>query len=104
MTVKSERGRRRYIAFVTNPAMTRESAIHLIPGGKRFNIIQCSDGMAIVRCSPTEIDECIAAFGRVDPSSEALTVSGTLRALRDRYPVLKITAPPKPHRQSVPKK
>ena len=104
MTVKSERGRRRYIAFTTDPELTKESAMHLIPGGKRFNIIQCAEGMAIVRCAPAEIDECIASVRQVDPSAEPLVTSGTLRTLRDRYPLLKETAPPKPHRTPAPKK
>ncbi len=104
MTVKSERGRRRYIAFTADPEMTKESAVRIIPGGKRFNIIQCAEGMAIVRCAPEEIDECISAFRQVDPTCEALTVSGTLRTLRDRYPILKKTAPPKPRKSPAPKK
>ncbi len=104
MTVKSERGRRRYIAFATNPELTKESVVHNISGGKRFNVIQCAEGMAIVRCAPTEIDKCIATIDRIDPTSEALLVSGTLRTLRDKYPVLKRTAPPKPHKTPAPKK
>lgn len=104
MTVKSERGRRRYVAFATDPELTKESVVHNIPGGKRFNVIQCAEGMAVVRCAPSDIDECIAAVGRIDPASEALSVSGTIRTLRDRYPVLKRTAPPKPRRSPAPKK
>lgn len=104
MTVKSERGRRRYVAFVTDPELTKEAVVHRIPGGKRFNVIQYAEGMAIVRCAPEEIDECVASVRQVDPFSEVLTVSGTLRTLRDRYPLLKKTAPPKPRRAPAPKK
>lgn len=55
MTVKSERGRRRYIAFKVSPSLTRRALIESIPGGKTFNVIQCARGMAIVRCSPANV-------------------------------------------------
>lgn len=96
MTVKSERGRRRYIAFKVSPSLTRRALIESIPGGKTFNVIQCARGMAIVRCSPANVKECEAAVGAADPSAEPLAMSGTIRTLRDRYQVLKETAPEKP--------
>lgn len=98
MTVKSKRGRRRYIVFTVDPELTRETLIRLIPGGKRFNVIQCAGGMAVVRCAPDEVDECESAVKTAEPSAEPLVMSGTLRTLRDRYPLLKETAPPKPGR------
>ena len=57
MTVKSKRGRRRYLVFTVPGSASRESMIRAIPGGKRFNVIQCAEGMAIVRCAPDEIEE-----------------------------------------------
>ena len=102
MTVKSERGRRRYVAFRVSGTLTREDLIHRIPGGRRFNVIQCAEGWAIVRCSPAEIEECKTAVAAVCPEAETVTVSGTLRTLRDRYPVLKRNAPPKPSKKTVP--
>lgn len=104
MTVKSKRGRRRYIAFRTSPGMTRGRMISSIPGGRTFNVIQCAEGMAIVRCSPDNVDECEAAVREADPSAEALCMSGTLRALRGRYPALRRNAPPRPPRKGVPPK
>ena len=103
MTVKSKRGRRRYLVFTVSDIASRESMIHRIPGGKRFNVIQCAEGMAIVRCAPDEIGECTEAVRVAEPSAELVTVSGTLRTLRDRYPVLKRNAPPKPSRAPKPK-
>lgn len=96
MTVKSIRGRRRYLAFFTSPGMTREKMVKSIPGGKKFNVIQCAEGMAIVRCAPSEFGECCGAVKTADACAEFATMSGTLRTLRDRYPVLKRNAPPKP--------
>ena len=102
MTVKSKRGRRRYIAFVTSPGMTKQKMVENIPGGKTFNIIQCAEGMAIVRCSRTNIEQCEKAVRSCDPTAYAVRTSGTLRTLRDGYSVLKRNAPPKPPRKGVP--
>lgn len=104
MTVKSERGRRRYIAFTVSGTLTREALILGIPGGRRFNVIQCAEGWAIVRCAPSEIEDCGEAVRTVCPEAETVTVSGTLRTLRDRYPVLKRNAPPKPSKKTSPGK
>ncbi len=103
MTVKSKRGRRRYVVFSVSPGLTREALIHGIPGGRRFNVIQCAEGMAIVRCAPDEVEECTAAVRRAEAGAETVCVSGTLRTLRDRYPVLKRNAPPKPAKDKAPK-
>lgn len=92
MTVKSERGRQRYIAFDVSPKMEKDALI------KRFRsagpdripyIIQCSSGKAIIRCSPKEKEESIRMMSLIDPSSVPLTTSGTLRKIRERYPELK---------------
>ena len=104
MTVKSVRGRRRYVAFNVSGTLTREVLIRGIPGGRRFNVIQCAEGWAIVRCSPAEIGECEAAVRSVCPDAKTVTVSGTLRTLRDRYPVLKRNAPPKPAKKAAPER
>lgn len=96
MTVKSKRGRRRYVVFTVPSELTREACIRAIPGGKTFSVIQCAEGMAIVRCSPDNIEECGEAMRKVTADAEIVTVSGTLKTLRDRYPVLKRNAPPKP--------
>ena len=95
MTVKSKRGRRRYLVFTVPGSATRESM--------RFNVIQCAEGMAIVRCAPDEIEECTDAVRCAEPTAELVTLSGTLKTLRDRYPVLKRNAPPKPSRAPKPR-
>ena len=102
MTVKEKRGRRRYLVFELPQEVTRETLIHRLPGGRRFNVIQCAEGMAIVRCAPLEIEECQAAVSEAEPQSSLITISGTLKTLRDRYPVLKRNAPPKPPRVRPP--
>ena len=89
--------------FTVPASASRESMIRGIPGGRRFNVIQCAEGMAIVRCAPEEIRECTDAVKTAEPSAELVTVSGTLKTLRDRYPVLKRNAPPKPSRAPKPK-
>lgn len=102
MTVKAIRGRRRYLVFTVMPQLDRETLVHNIPGGKRFNVIQCAEGKAIVRCSPQEIQECSDAVRKVDGTAELVTLSGTLKTLRDKDPVLKRNAPPKPSRRKTP--
>lgn len=97
MTVKAKRGRRRYVAFCTDPLLDREKALHRMRT-KKFLIVQCAEGMAVVRCAPDQIAECTEAFRMADPDACSVAVSGTLRTLRDRYPVLRRTAPPKPRR------
>ena len=84
MTVKSKRGRRRYLVFTVPESASRESMIRSI-------------------CAPDEIEECTGAVRAAEPSAELVTVSGTLKTLRDRYPVLRRNAPPKPSRAPKPK-
>jgi RNase P/RNase MRP subunit POP5 len=91
MVVKSKRGRRRYIAFSTSPDVTKES---LIRGFRSIAadppyIVQCASGMAILRCSPDKREETASVMSLADPSSVPLRTSGTLRTLRDEYPILK---------------
>ncbi|KUE74023.1 hypothetical protein AUQ37_06970 [Candidatus Methanomethylophilus sp. 1R26] len=101
MTVKSKRGRRRYIAFRVSPGLAMPELSQRMP--RQFRVIQCAGGMAIVRCSPETADGCAAAVRRADPSSEAVRTSGTLRTLRSRYRVLRENAPPRPSRKAPPK-
>lgn len=90
------------MAFATSPEMTKQKMVDSIPGGRTFNVIQCAEGMAIVRCGPSEIDKCEEAVRECDPQARALKTSGTLRTLRDEYPILKKNAPPKPPRKGAP--
>ena len=97
MTVKAQRGRRRYIAFMTAPTLTRSGLIAgLAPWGRTYNVIQCAGGMAVVRCSPAQRESCIAAVREADASCRPVAASGTLRTLRDRYKVLRDNIPPRP--------
>ena len=100
MTVKAQRGRRRYIAFDVSPGTTAESLARGLPRG-RFKVIQCAGGMAIVRCPDGETEACIAAVRTADPGSVSRRTSGTLRTLRDRYSVLRENAPPRPPRKGT---
>jgi len=97
MTVKEKRGRRRYIAFTTDPLLTKEAVISLL---RKLSdvppyVVQCAEGWTIVRCAPGDIDDTIALIGLADPSSVSLRTSGTLASLRDRYPELKRLRPVK---------
>ncbi|AIZ56928.1 hypothetical protein Mpt1_c10600 [Candidatus Methanoplasma termitum] len=92
MVVKSKRGRRRYIAFSVSPELRKEALIRglrQVDPDKPPHIIQLSGGKAIIRCSPDEREGTIIAVSRVDPSSESLITSGTLRTIREIYPDLK---------------
>jgi len=98
MTVKARRGRRRYVAFDVSEGTTPETLSRALP--KRFKVIQCAGGMAIVRCSD-DVGECIEAVLAADPGAASRRTSGTLRTLRDRYKVLRENAPPKPPRKGT---
>ena len=100
MTVKAKRGRRRYIAFDVSPGMTPEKLARGLPKN-RFKVIQCAEGMAIVRCPDGETNGCIEAVLAADPGAQSRRVSGTLRTLRDRYKVLRENAPPRPPRKGT---
>ena len=97
MTVKSVRGRRRYVAFVCDPSLDRPNlvaALRAVAGDGAPKVIQCSEGWCILRCSPETRDEAVDAMSSADPSSRSLRTSGTLRALRSRYPRLMELRPP----------
>ncbi len=97
MVVKSERGRRRYIAFIVDPALSKESLagkLRAFAGEVAPKVIQCAEGWCIVRCTPKDRDDVIALMGRAAPGSKSLRTSGTLITLRRRYPRLMETRPP----------
>ena len=97
MVVKSERGRRRYIAFTVDPALTAEALAGRL---KAFcpesapKVIQCERGWCILRCAPKECAGTRDLMARIYPDSRSLRTSGTLITLRRRYPVLQETRPP----------
>ena len=99
MVVKSKRGRRRYIAFVTDPSLTKESLIarlREIDGSNVPHVIQCSEGWCILRCAPKEREETIDFMKVADPTSRSLCTSGTVITLRQRYPeLMRLRPPPK---------
>lgn len=97
MTVKQKRGRRRYIAFDVPVGLTAPAMAQGLPRG--FRVIQCSGGMAVIRCAPGETEECIVAVTERFSGSAPRRTSGTLRALRSRYSVLREGKPAKPHRR-----
>ena len=97
MVVKSERGRRRYIAFTVDAELTAEALAGKL---KAFcpettpKVIQCAKGWCILRCGPKECADTIALMSRIYPDSKSLRTSGTLITLRRRYPILQETRPP----------
>ncbi|MDR2867016.1 MAG: hypothetical protein LBV13_06435 [Methanomassiliicoccaceae archaeon] len=95
MTVKEKVGRRRYIAFTVDPSFTKGSLISALrnsPGEPPY-VIQCAEGWCIVRCPLKDVDDAIRAVRGADGSSVPLRTSGTLSALRDKYPELKRLRP-----------
>ncbi len=94
MTVKSVRGRRRYISFEVPEGTVRDGIVSAlenadppIPGAKA---ITCGKGKAVVRCSPSEREATVSAITAAFEGSKSLRTSGTLRALRDRDPGLRV--------------
>jgi hypothetical protein len=78
--------------------MTKEELIRAFRtkcGGDVPYVIQCVPGKAVIRCSPDEIDKVKDRMKAVDSGSESIITSGTLRTLRDRYPVLKANKKPR---------
>ncbi|MDR0523181.1 MAG: hypothetical protein LBG62_01995 [Candidatus Methanoplasma sp.] len=92
MTVKSKRGRYRYVAFRVSPGLTKPALISRVReacrGGSGPYVVQAGGGMAVVRCAPGERDRVAEIMAAADAGSESLRTSGTLRSLRDRYPEL----------------
>ena len=92
MVVKSERGRRRYIAFRTDESLTREALISKLRSLLHDDapyVVQCSGGWCILRTDPAGCEVTIDLMGETYPGTVSLSTSGTLRTLRDRYPPLK---------------
>lgn len=85
MTVKCERGRRRYILFEVTEEVDRHAIVRVMPDLPQLRIIYCGEGMAVVRCTPEGKDDVISAIESNFPGSKSLRTSGTLKSLRDRY-------------------
>ncbi len=94
MVVKSVRGRRRYISFEVPSGTTRETIIEAIesaePRPESFKAITCSNGKAVVRCSPADREAVTAIVCSLGPETRSLRTSGTLRTLRDADPELRV--------------
>ena len=85
--IKSERGRRRYIAFSVPSNIGRNDLIKEF-GENGPYVVQCGSGFAIIRCAPKDVDGTIARMNAVCPGSLSLMASGTLKALRTKIPEL----------------
>ena len=92
MTVKEVRGRRRYIAFHVGNGIGKTALINRLRGltGDVPYVVQCSDGLAILRCAPSEMDAVIGLMRSADPSWTSILTSGTLRTLREKIPGLAV--------------
>jgi len=90
MVVKEIRGRRRYIAFHVSPGMGKTILINRLQTqtSKVPYIVQCDDGLAILRCEPSEMNTVKELMLSVDPSWTSILTSGTLKTLRDKIPGL----------------
>ena len=98
MVVKSVRGRRRYVAFTVDKELTRSTLIPKLQalfGENAPYVVQCSEGWAVVRTVPGGIGDAVAMMSKASPGCRSLSTSGTLRTLRQRYPRLQETRPPR---------
>jgi len=90
MTVKSKRGRRRYIVFEVGPEVNGGALSRAVFGlGPQIKVISCREGMAAIRCAPIDTERVIATVLSSFPGSRSVRTSGTLKSLRDRYGSLK---------------
>ena len=94
MTVKSVRGRRRYISFEVPAGTDRDGILSALgkadPPLGSAKAITCAGGKAVVRCSPAEKEAVISAVTSHLEGSKSLRTSGTLRTLRDLDPALRV--------------
>ena len=90
MVVKDVRGRRRYIAFRVSPGTGKTILINRLQTqtSKVPYVVQCENGLAILRCEPSEMESTVALMLSVDPSWTSILTSGTLKTLRDKIPGL----------------
>lgn len=92
MVVKSKRGRRRYIAFTTEPS-TDEELLHSLGSALRgagvtsYKLIQYDGRMGIVRVKGKDQRAAVEVLGLPREGLQIITLatSGTLRTLRDRF-------------------
>ena len=90
MVVKSERGRRRYVFFEVPQPVRRDDVSQSLEGIGSVKVITCSDGRAVVRCSPDDREAVTRRMSEGFDGCRSVRTSGTLRGLRDRYPSLKV--------------
>ena len=90
MVVKSERGRRRYIFFEVPQPVRRNDVSQALDGIGSVKVITCSDGRAVVRCSPDDREPVTQRMTETFGGCRSVRTSGTLRGLRDRYPPLRV--------------
>ena len=94
---KTQRPKRRYIVFTLDTGVSRDNMIarfRALRDESAPYVVQCSEGWAIVRCQPKEVDDTLKLILDAFPGTSSRCVSGTLRTLRQRYPILKETCLP----------
>ncbi|MDR2698859.1 MAG: hypothetical protein LBB30_04205 [Candidatus Methanoplasma sp.] len=90
--MKERRGRQRYVVFGVSPDLTKDILIKRFRSVSPENppyVVQCVSGKAVIRCSPAGRDDVVRIMLLADPSSSSLVASGTIRAVRRKYPELK---------------
>jgi RNase P/RNase MRP subunit POP5 len=94
MTVKSVRGRRRYISFEVPEGTDRDGIVMALekaePPVPSAKAITCGKGKAVIRCSPADREAAVSAISSSFGGSKSLRTSGTLRSLRDLDPDLRV--------------
>ncbi len=92
MVIKSKRGRRRYIAFATEPS-TYEEMMHSMGSALRrtgidsFKLIQYDGTKGIMRVRRDDQRAAVKALGLPTEGLKITTLaaSGTIRTLRERF-------------------
>lgn len=95
MVVKDRRGRRRYIIFrVEGEDIDRRCLLHLLrhtfPRAEEIKLIQFDGKLGIVRCPHLRQQEVIERLNSIANGGVKITAlrsSGTLKSLRERYPI-----------------
>ncbi|NLL94651.1 MAG: hypothetical protein GX224_02690 [Thermoplasmatales archaeon] len=88
MVVKEKRGRRRYVALELVDGVPKTDLQSVGSKAGLFRVIQHGNGWAIVRCGHTAVGDAVAAIQAAFPGTRPRATSGTLRALRRRFPPL----------------
>ena len=92
MVVKSKRGRRRYVVFQVEKTLQKNTVIDVLNAKKiELYVVQCDSGFCVIRTPHDQVEKTIETICNTFESSSSLSISGTLKTLRNKYPILEKT-------------